>query len=67
MWNEGTNAWWMAHLSKNSDIDIAFGQIAKVQTAILCFLFSLILVAQVSVLISNRQAIKSSVSGGLEM
>ena len=54
-------------MSKNSDIDIAFGQIAKVQTAILCFLFSLILVAQVSVLISNRQAIKSSVSGGLEM
>lgn len=29
--NPGTNAWWLAHLSKNSDIDIAFGQIAKVQ------------------------------------
>jgi len=67
MWNEGTNAWWMAHLSKNSDIDIAFGQIAKVQTAILCFHFSFISLARISLLISNRQAIKSSVSGGLEM
>lgn len=29
--NPGTNAWWMAHLSKNSDVDIAFGQVAKVR------------------------------------
>lgn len=25
----GTNAWWLAHLSKNSDVDTSFSQIAK--------------------------------------
>lgn len=26
----GTNAWWLAHLSENSDIDITLSEIAKV-------------------------------------
>jgi len=26
----GTNAWWLAHLSENSDVDLALSQIASV-------------------------------------
>lgn len=26
----GSNAWWLAHLSKNSDIEIALSEVAKV-------------------------------------
>jgi len=29
----GSNAWWLAHLSNNDDIDIALSQVAKVWMA----------------------------------
>ncbi|KUI72905.1 Mannan endo-1,4-beta-mannosidase B [Cytospora mali] len=31
----GSNAWWLAHLSKNSDIDIALSEVAKTQYKVL--------------------------------
>ncbi|KAL3423950.1 endo-beta-1,4-mannanase [Phlyctema vagabunda] len=31
----GSNAWWLAHLSKNSDVDTAFKQVAKTQYKVL--------------------------------
>ena len=29
----GSNAWWLAHLSKNSDVDIALAEVANVRIA----------------------------------
>lgn len=32
----GSNAWWLAHLSENSDIDIALSEVAKVSSRLDC-------------------------------